>query len=67
MGNTSEGAKQAAITAKKIHGENWHKSIGAVGGSKSHSGYFGQIDKATLRAISAKGGKAKRDRKSKEV
>jgi general stress protein YciG len=57
MGQTSEGAKQAAITAKKIHGADHHHKIGSAGGKKSKRTGFAALPRKAAQEAGKKGGK----------
>lgn len=40
MGGTLEGGRKAARTNKQIHGEDFYKKIGAIGGRNGRTGGF---------------------------
>ena len=40
MSGTIEGGRKAAATNKKIHGEDFYKKIGSIGGTRSTNGGF---------------------------
>lgn len=40
MGGTLLGGKEAAKTNKALFGDDWYKTIGALGGKKSRTGGF---------------------------
>lgn len=59
MGQTPEGARKAAQTAKRLHGEDFHRRIGAQGGKKSRGG-FAKLPKDKVKEIGKAGGRAKK-------
>jgi len=40
MSGTKAGGKKAAKTTRKLHGEDFYKRIGAIGGKNGHKGGF---------------------------
>lgn len=66
MAGTVEGGKKAALTNKKIYGENWYEIIGAKGGKKGHTGGF-YANHELARIAGAKGGRASSRRKTTQV
>lgn len=40
MVGTKAGGKKASLKNKEIHGENFYRVIGSIGGRKSHTGGF---------------------------
>jgi general stress protein YciG len=64
MAGTKEGGAQAAQTNKELHGENFYKEIGAVGGrAKNPNKGFGS-DRERARTAGILGGqRSKRGRK----
>lgn len=67
MAGTIEGGRKAAKTNKKLHGKNFYKELGRLGGSVSHPGtrYFAMNPEAAQRA-GEKGGKISRRGKAKK-
>lgn len=59
MAGTKLGGKRAAETNKKIHGEDFYKRIGAIGGKKGTTGGF-FANRELARRAGAKGGKISR-------
>jgi general stress protein YciG len=57
MGQTPEGAKQAAQTAKELHGVNHHKRIGFMGGKRSKNTGFAALPREAAQEAGRKGGK----------
>lgn len=64
MAGTKLGGKAAAIENKRKYGEDFYSKIGAIGGSKGHTGgFYGNRELA--RIAGAKGGVASRRGKAK--
>lgn len=59
MSGTREGGKKAALTNMKLHGKDFYKRIGHVGGHNSHTGGFA-ANPALAKIAGAKGGKISR-------
>jgi general stress protein YciG len=59
MGGTVEGGRKAAATTKALHGDDFYKRIGAVGGSKQGPKGFA-LNRERARLAGAKGGRISR-------
>jgi len=59
MAGTKAGGKAAAQTNKELHGEDFYKRIGAIGGKKGTTGGF-WADRELARTAGAKGGQTSR-------
>lgn len=57
MSGTKAGGLKASITNIKLHGADFYKRIGAIGGKNGHTGGFAS-DRELARAAGRKGGKA---------
>ena len=66
MAGTYEGGKAAAITNKRLHGEDHYARIGAIGGRLGRTGGFGagEAGRALARRAGAIGGRLSRRGKS---
>lgn len=56
MAGTIIGGKKAARTNKELHGKDFYKRIGAIGGRNGHIGGF-SLNPALARVAGAKGGR----------
>lgn len=63
MAGTKLGGKRAAETNKRIHGDDFYKRIGAMGGKKGTTGGFA-ANRELARIAGAKGGRISRRTKS---
>lgn len=59
MSGTKSGGLKAAKTNKELHGEDFYKSIGRIGGRNGHTGGFAS-NPALARVAGAKGGRISR-------
>lgn len=59
MAGTKEGGRRAAETNKKLHGDDFYKRIGSLGGQNGHTGGFAS-NPALARIAGAKGGRKSR-------
>ena len=59
MSGTKAGGLKASTTNKKLHGEDFYKRIGAIGGKNGHTGGFAS-NRELAREAGRKGGKASR-------
>ena len=64
MSGTKAGGLKASATNKRLHGEDFYKRIGQIGGRKSHTGGFG-ANPELARIAGAKGGRISRRGKAK--
>ena len=64
MSGTSEGGKQAAVTNKANHGEDFYSKIGKLGGQVGHTGGF-YANRELAREAGRKGGQTSRRGKKK--
>lgn len=55
MVGTKAGGLKAAATNKKLHGDNFYKNIGKIGGSRGHTGGFAS-NPERAKIAGAKGG-----------
>lgn len=60
MSGTKEGGLKAAATNRERHGVDFYRNIGRIGGHNGHTGGFAMMDRETVRAIGAKGGRISR-------
>lgn len=60
MAGTIKGGKKAAETVKKIHGKNFYKGIGHIGGKNGHTGGFAANPELAKIAGAKGGSKSKR-------
>lgn len=66
MSGTKTGGLKASATIKRLHGEDFYKRIGSIGGKNGHTGGFAS-NRELAREAGRKGGKiskrgpAKRD------
>jgi len=75
MAGTVNGAKQAAETNRRLHGSDFYKRIGALGGAKSRTGGFacqtqgkdGLTGPERASLVGQKGGRVSRRRKNETV
>lgn len=63
MAGTKAGGKRAAETNKRVHGEDFYKRIGAIGGKLGRTGGFA-ANRELARIAGAKGGRISRRKKS---
>jgi len=63
MAGTKAGGKRAAETNKRVHGEDFYKRIGAIGGKLGRTGGFA-ANRELARIAGAKGGRISRRTKS---
>lgn len=63
MAGTVLGGKRAAATNIKVHGKDFYKRIGAIGGKNGNTGGFA-ANRELARIAGAKGGKISRRRKA---
>lgn len=64
MAGTKLGGKRAAATNKRIHGADFYKRIGAIGGKNGNTGGFA-ANRELARIAGAKGGRiSKRTKKA---
>ena len=63
MAGTNIGGKQAALTNKERHGEDFYKKIGAKGGHKSRGGGFASNSKLASEASHIRWDKYKENRR----
>lgn len=56
MAGTIIGGKKAARTNKELHGKDFYRRIGAIGGRNGHVGGF-SLNPALARVAGAKGGR----------
>lgn len=56
MAGTKAGGLKAARTNKELHGKDFYKRIGAMGGRNGHTGGF-SLNLALARVAGAKGGR----------
>lgn len=56
MSGTKAGGIKAAETNKRIHGEDFYRNIGRMGGQNGHTGGFA-ANRELARIAGAKGGK----------
>ncbi len=59
MAGTFEGGLKASITNKKLHGEDFYKRIGRIGGARGTTGGFA-ANRELARIAGAKGGRISR-------
>lgn len=59
MSGTKAGGLKASITNIKLHGADFYKRIGAIGGKNGHTGGFAS-NRELAREAGRKGGKASR-------
>ena len=59
MSGTKSGGKKAAKTNKELHGEDFYRNIGRIGGRNGHTGGFAS-NPALARVAGAKGGRISR-------
>lgn len=64
MSGTKAGGKKAAITNKKLHGQNFYARIGRLGGKNGHSGGFASNPELAKEAGRKGGKKSRRGRKN---
>lgn len=64
MSGTKAGGKKAAITNKKLHGQNFYARIGRLGGKNGHSGGFASNPELAKEAGRKGGRKSRRGRKN---
>lgn len=64
MAGNREGGLKAAATNKKRYGKNFYKKIGAAGGILGTGGGFAAMDRARVRELGRKGGKASKRTKN---
>lgn len=57
MSGTKAGGLKASITNIKLHGSDFYKRIGAIGGKNGHTGGFAS-NRELAREAGRKGGKA---------
>lgn len=62
MPGTPQGCRSAALTNKKLYGEDFYQRIGAKGGKKGRTGGF-FANRELARLAGKKGGEARRGRK----
>lgn len=65
MAGTIAGGKAAAATNKRIHGKDFYKRIGAIGGTRSNTGGFA-ANRELARTAGRKGGLKSRKVKHNE-
>ena len=56
MSGTKAGGIKAAETNKRLHGEDFYRNIGRIGGQSGHTGGFA-ANRELARIAGAKGGK----------
>lgn len=67
MAGTLQGGRKARDTNYKIHGKDFYKRIGAIGGRNGHTGGFAS-NPALARIAGAKGGRiSKRGRAKNDI
>jgi general stress protein YciG len=66
MAGTVEGGKKASLKNKQLHGEDFYKRIGHIGGKNGHTGGFAS-NPELAREAGRKGGKKSRRGKSKKT
>lgn len=59
MSGTKTGGLKASATNKRLHGEDFYKRIGSIGGKNGHTGGFAS-NRELAREAGRKGGKASR-------
>lgn len=59
MSGTKTGGLKASATNKKLHGADFYKRIGSIGGKNGHTGGFAS-NRELAREAGRKGGKASR-------
>jgi len=64
MAGTKAGGKKAAVTNKMIHGDDFYKNIGAIGGKNGNTGGFA-ANRELARTAGRKGGLISRRGKKK--
>lgn len=64
MSGTKAGGKKAAVTNKKLHGQNFYARIGRLGGKNGHSGGFASNPELAKEAGRKGGKKSRRGRKN---
>lgn len=65
MSGTLEGGRKARDTNYKLHGKDFYKRIGAIGGRNGHSGGFA-ANPELARMAGRKGGRISRRRPAKD-
>lgn len=60
MAGNRTGGLKAAETNKKKYGDQFYKTIGAAGGTKSRGGGFAAMRKDRLKRVSSRGGSKSR-------